>query len=179
MKNFNNVGLFGSNTGKDWVSKYEKVLAKMFIEDDEFMETASSGFDTNIFNVVPELRLIVGTFREMVERDGVLATYDQLRAELYRKYSEDEIRMQMLDELLTEIQGLELGEEERSVYKNQFIDWGYFNMATKIMNLWADFIKSDIRNGDRTKMYAVMNKMKYLADQLPEVEIRRAPKEWN
>ena len=179
MKNLGTVGLFGSNMGKDWVSKYEKILAKLFIEDEEFLETSGRGLDSNIFNVVPELRLIVGTFREMGERDGVSGTYEQLRAELHRKYGDDEIRMQILDALLTEIQEIEIGEEEMVVYKNQFADWSFFNVATKIMNLWGDFIKSDIRNGDRAKMYKVMNAMKQLADLLPEYEIKKAPKDWN
>ena len=179
MKNLGTVGLFGSNMGKDWVSEYEKILAKLFIEDNEFLESSGAGLDSNIFNVVPELRLIVGTFREMGDRDGVSGTYDQLRAELHRKYGDDEIRIQIIDALLTEIQEIEIGEDERVVYKNQFADWANFNVATKIMNLWGDFIKSDIRNGDRTKMYKVMGKMKALAEFLPENEIKKAPKEWN
>ena len=179
MKDFNNFGLFGSNKGKNWVSKYEKVLAKFFIEDIDFLETSGRGIESNIFNVIPELRLIVGTFREMMERDGVLATYEQLLAELSRKYGDDQIRIEIITGLLREIEGMELTDNEAVVYKNQFKDWGNFNVATKIMNLWADFIKNDIHNGDRANMYNVMGKMKELASLLPDREIKKAPKEWN
>ncbi len=178
-KDLKTIGLFGCNTEKGWVSRYEKILIKFFIEDEEFFLADGKGVDPNVFGAIPEIRFIIGTYKEMYARDGVRATYDQLYAELSRKYGDDSIRMDIIKETLDDIRELEISDDEKVVYKNQFKDWINFTVATKIMNLWSDFIKNDIRNGDRERMYSVMGKMKELASNLPEREIKRSPKDWN
>lgn len=179
MKDFKDVGLFGCNTDKDWVSRYEKILVKILFEDKDFFITDGNGIDANDFNIIPEIKLIVGTYKDMYLRDGVTATYDQVYAELSHKYGEDEIRMEIIKSLIDEIKTIDVSEEEMIVYRNQFADWKNFNIATKIMNTWLEFLKTDIRNGDRQRMYNVMKKMKELSSYLPEYEIKKAPKEWN
>ena len=179
MKDFSNIGLFGCNTGKDWVSRYEKVLAKLLIEDREFFESDGAGIDANDFNMLPEMKLIVGTYKDMYARDGVMAPYDMLKGELCKKYGDDKIRVEIIESLLEDIKNIELTQEERIIYKNQFKDWKNFTIATKIMNLWMDFLKNDIRNGDRDRMYNVIKRMRELSSFLPEFEIKKAPKEWN
>ena len=179
MKDFKTIGLFGCNTDRDWVSRYEKILVKILFEDDEFFETDGAGIEANDFNMIPEMKLIVGTYKDMYSRDGVKASYDQVYAELAHKYGDDEIRMEIIRSILDEVKEMELTDEERIVYRNQFRDWKNFTVATKIMNVWMEFLKTDIRNGDRKRMYDVMKKMREMSLLLPEYEIKKAPKEWN
>ena len=179
MKDFKDIGLFGCNADKDWVSRYEKILVKIMFEDEEFFTTDGGGVDANDFNIIPEIKLIVGTYKDMYARDGVRATYDQVYAELSHKHGDDEIRMEIIRSLFDDIKNLDVSEEEMVVYRNQFKDWKNFTVATKIMNAWVEFLKTDIRNGDRQRMYSVMKKMKELASYLPEYEIKKAPKDWN
>ena len=179
VKDFKEIGLFGCNTGKDWVSRYEKILVKIMFEDDEFFTTDAAGIDANDFNMIPEMKLIVGTYKDMYIRDGVKASYDQVYAELAHKYGDDEIRMEIIKSIFDDIREMEISDDERVVYRNQFRDWKNFTIATKIMNIWMEFLKNDIRNGDRKRMYDVMKKMREMSSLLPEYEIKKAPREWN
>lgn len=164
-----NTNLFGCCSGEknSIIREYQRILAKVLIEDSEFFDEILPGLDINesFFGDYP-LKAIVGTLIDMKSRYNSIISYDALEAEILRRTSNEYDREEIAKTL--EVLKENVPVERLEMCKEQFKYWKQFVILAKIGNACVDMLREpwSMRGAKLNKM---IEEVKDLAGQLNQV----------
>ena len=165
-----NISLFGCCSGErnHVIEEYQKILAKMLIEDREFYDEMRPALDVNAdFPLSHNLKYIIGTLIDMRVRYGEDITYDALQLETTRKIT-NKWDVEEIEEFIRVLRDMSITEEKKRLCKEQFLYWKQFCILAKIGNATLDMVREPWSIGDG-KLNRMIDEVKELAGRLEMV----------
>lgn len=170
-----NTNLFGCCSGdkNGIIREYQRILAKVLIEDREFYDEMLPGLDINeTFIGEMPLKTIVGNLIDMRTRYDAEVNYDALEAEVLRRTTNGFDRDELTETF--EVLRKEVPAERLDMCKEQFLYWKQFVVLAKIGNACVDMLREPWFMSD-AKLSRMIEEVQGLAGSL-EVPIRQSRK---
>lgn len=170
-----NTNLFGCCCGdkNGIIREYQRILAKVLIEDREFYDEMLPGLDINeTFIGEMPLKTIVGNLIDMRARYDAEVNYDALEAEVLRRTTNGFDRDELTETF--EVLRKEVPAERLDMCKEQFLYWKQFVVLAKIGNACVDMLREPWFMSD-AKLSRMIEDVKVLAETL-EVPKRQGRK---
>lgn len=161
-----NSYLFGCCTGEkhELIREYQRILAKLLIEEREFFDDMLPGLDINTDFCDSTLRKIIGTLIDMRSRYDADIDYASLQVELLRKFNQpwdaEEIKAHM-----EWMEKCDLDSNRRQLCKEQFLYWRQFGVLAKIANATCDMLREPWFQTDG-KLRKMIEEVKFWASKL-------------
>ena len=162
----NNTNLFGCCTGEknQIIREYQRILAKVLIEDREFYDEMLPGLDINetFIGELP-LKTIVGDMRARYDAE---VNYDALEAEVLRRTTNGFDKEELTETF--EVLRKDIPAERLDICKEQFLYWKQFVILAKIGNACVDMLREPwFMNG--TKLNKMIEEVQDLAGRMQQV----------
>ena len=170
-----NTNLFGCCSGdkNGIIREYQRILAKVLIEDREFYDEMLPGLDINeTFIGEMPLKTIVGNLIDMRARYDAEVNYDALEAEVLRRTTNGFDRDELTETF--EVLRKEVPAERLDMCKEQFLYWKQFVVLAKIGNACVDMLREPWFMSD-AKLSRMIEDVQGLAETL-EVPKRQSRK---
>lgn len=165
----NNTNLFGCCSGEKnhIIMEYQRILAKVLIEDREFFDEMLPGLDINetFFGQMP-LKTIVGNLIDMRARYDAEVNYDALEAEVLRRTTNGFDRDELTETF--EVLRKEVPAERLDMCKEQFLYWKQFVVLARIGNACVDMLREPWFMSD-SKLNKMIDEVQDLAGRLNQV----------
>lgn len=163
-----NTNLFGCCSGEknSIIREYQRILAKVLIEDREFYDEMLPGLDINE-SFIGELALktIVGNLIDMRDRYDAEVDYDALEVEVSRRVSSEYDREEITETF--KVLRQDIPAERLEMCKEQFLYWKQFVVLAKIGNACVDMLREPWFMSD-AKLKKMIEEVLDLAFELQE-----------
>lgn len=164
-----NTNLFGCCSGdkNSIIREYQRILAKVLIEDRDFYDEMLPGLDINetFFGQLP-LKTIVGNLIDMRDRYDAEVNYEALEAEVLRRVSSEYDREEITETF--KVLKKDVPVERLEMCKEQFLYWKQFVVLAKIGNACVDMLREPWFMND-SKLNKMIGEVQDLAERLNQV----------